>query len=58
MLFRSKDLDGDFEKLWEYHLKPLLCEYLRGIEDEKGPLDKLKTAYDKDEIDVNVTEEE
>lgn len=55
---KLKDLDGDFEKLWEYHLKPLLCEYLRGIEDEKGPLDKLKTAYDKDEIDVNVTEEE
>ena len=30
---KLKDLDNDFEKLWEYHLEGLLHEYLRGMED-------------------------
>lgn len=36
-----------FEDLWNYHLKPLLQEYLRGMEDEKGKLSKLEDAYNK-----------
>ena len=39
-------LDGDFEKLWDYHLAPLIKEYLRGTEDESETFDKIKQAYD------------
>ena len=39
-------LDGDFEKLWEYHLAPLIKEYLRGTEDESETFNKIKQAYD------------
>ena len=39
-------LDGDFEKLWKYHLAPLIKEYLRGTEDEAETFDKIKQAYD------------
>ena len=39
-------LDGDFEKLWKYHLAPLIKEYLRGTEDESETFDKIKQAYD------------
>jgi 5-methylcytosine-specific restriction endonuclease McrBC GTP-binding regulatory subunit McrB len=38
-----------FENLWEYHLNPLLKEYLRGMPDEKTKLDELKKAYDRSE---------
>ena len=37
-----------FEDLWNYHLKPLLQEYLRGMEDADKKLSELETAY-KDE---------
>ena len=37
---KIKDLGNDFGKLWEYHLEPLLKEYLRG-QDPNG--EKLKT---------------
>ena len=40
------DYDGDFDKLWEYHLKGLLSEYLRGNRDAEKQLEKLKKAYD------------
>lgn len=40
----SKDPVKD---LWNYHLKPLLQEYLRGMEDEKGKLSKLEEVYNK-----------
>ena len=39
-------LDNDFEKLWDYHLAPLIKEYLRGTEDESETFDKIKQAYD------------
>ena len=39
-------LDGDFEKLWKYHLAPLIKEYLRGTEDESEIFNKIKQAYD------------
>ena len=46
------DLDGDFDKLWQYHLEPLLKEYLRGMEDADNILkDKLKPAYDSPKND-------
>ena len=43
---KLKDLDNDFEKLWEYHLEGLLREYLRGMEDVDSKVEQLKSAYD------------
>ena len=43
---KLKTLDNDFEKLWEYHLAPLIKEYLRGTENEAEAFEKIKKAYD------------
>lgn len=40
------DSDNPFEDLWEYHLKGLLAEYLRGNVDAEKELNLLKEAYD------------
>ena len=40
------EYDGDFDKLWEYHLRGLLSEYLRGNRDAEKQLEQLKKAYD------------
>ena len=37
--------DGDFEQLWNLHLKPLLSEYLRGMPDSEDKLKTLKNSY-------------
>lgn len=37
--------DGDFNKLWMYHLQSLLFEYLRGYPDAEQQLKDLKDAY-------------
>ena len=37
--------DGDFNKLWDYHLEGLLREYLRGMQDVEGKIKQLKEAY-------------
>ena len=42
---KLKNYAGDFESLWEYHIKGILQEYLRG--NPNGKLDDLKAAYDK-----------
>lgn len=49
---KLKDYNGDFDKLWEYHLEGLLREYLRGTQDADKEIEKLKTAYN-DESDHN-----
>ena len=36
---------GDFNKLWEMNIKPLLKEYLRGFRKAKEILDRFKKAY-------------
>ena len=44
----AEELNGNFDALWEYHLEPLLREYLRG-ESEKEintKINEMKTAYD------------
>ncbi len=41
-----KDYNGNFEDLWNYHLKGLLFEYLRGNVNANKQLDELKKAYD------------
>jgi len=39
------EYDEDFDKLWEYHLKGLLYEYLRGNRNVNEQLKKLENAY-------------
>jgi hypothetical protein len=46
---KLKNYGGDFGKLWDYHLKGILQEYLRGNPNAKEELEKLKAAYDKAE---------
>ena len=38
--------DGDFEKLWEYHIKGIVTEYLRGTREIEEKVAALKKAYD------------
>ena len=43
---KLKDLNNDFEALWNYNLEPLLREYLRGQCDIEIKLETLKKMYD------------
>ncbi len=43
---KIKDYEGDFNKLWENHLKGLLFEYTRGMQNQATILKELKNAYD------------
>ena len=43
---KLKDLDNNFNKLWEYHLEPLLREYLRGQGDVDKKIEELHKAYE------------
>jgi 5-methylcytosine-specific restriction endonuclease McrBC GTP-binding regulatory subunit McrB len=45
---KLKNYDGDFESLWNYHIKGILQEYLRGSGNE-AQIDELKKAYDREE---------
>ncbi len=45
---KLNNYNGDFGKLWEYHLEGLLREYLRGIQNADSSLEKLKKAYDNE----------
>ena len=36
---------GNFDHLWEYHLKGLLYEYLRGTSHIEEKIERLHTAY-------------
>lgn len=36
-----------WKNLWDYHIEPLLREYLRTLSDPEGKLDTLKQAYNK-----------
>ncbi|MBQ9173960.1 MAG: AAA family ATPase [Bacteroidales bacterium] len=38
--------NGDFEKLWEYHIQGILAEYLRGMRGTEEKLSILKEAFD------------
>ena len=40
---------GDFQKLWDFHLKGLIFEYLRGNMNAEEQLKELKEAYDNKE---------
>ena len=45
---KIKEYNGDFQKLWAYHLEGLLNEYLRGNMNVSEQLNELKDAYDKE----------
>lgn len=45
---KLNNYDGDFGNLWEYHIKGILQEYLRGSGNE-AKIAELKAAYDKEE---------
>ena len=42
---KLKEYKGDFRKLWDLHIMPLLKEYLRGTFDTKKALENLSAAY-------------
>jgi SpoVK/Ycf46/Vps4 family AAA+-type ATPase len=44
---KLKNYGGDFGKIWDYHIKGILQEYLRG--KPNGKLEDLKVAYDREE---------
>jgi 5-methylcytosine-specific restriction endonuclease McrBC GTP-binding regulatory subunit McrB len=41
-----KSQDNKYDKLWDYHLEPLLREYLRGMPDAKERLTELHRAFE------------
>ena len=42
---KLKEYGGDFNKLWDNHLKGLLFEYLRGNRDADEQMKRLENAY-------------
>lgn len=42
---KLKDLNNNFDNLWEMNLEPLLREYLRGYGNAKDIIEKCKNAY-------------
>ena len=59
---KLKDFEGNsserFQKLWDYHLKGLLKEYLRGTENAEENFEKLRSAYFGTDLTENNLEEE
>lgn len=45
---KDEDESSAFENLWNYHIKPLLNEYLRGEQDSSDKLTNLETAYENE----------
>lgn len=43
---KLENYGGDFEKLWEYHIRGILAEYLRGTRGIEDNLTTLKAAFD------------
>jgi len=55
---KLKDLNFDFNKLWTDYLQPLLQEYIQGMYDEEGIMNRFAKAYGykkPSEGDVNET---
>ena len=42
---KLKEYKGDFQRLWDFHIMPLLKEYLRGTFDTETALENLNAAY-------------
>ncbi|MBR3986453.1 MAG: AAA family ATPase [Bacteroidales bacterium] len=51
--YKKDDGTFDYDKLWDYHLKGLLSEYLRGMPDAEEKLISLREAFDIKTSDSN-----
>lgn len=54
---KLKSYKGDFQMLWDYHIKGLVTEYLRGMDENGKKLDVLENAYFHPETKVSEKEE-
>ena len=54
---KLKDYKGDFQMLWDYHIKGLVTEYLRGMDENGEKFDALENAYFHPEINTPKKEE-
>ena len=43
---KLEQYDGDFEQLWNYHIKGVVTEYLRGTRGIEEKVTTLKEAFD------------
>lgn len=46
---KLKEMDNNFDNLWEMNLKPLLREYLRGYPNGKEIIEECKNAYKQEQ---------
>lgn len=51
--YKKDDGTFDYDKLWDYHLKGLLSEYLRGMSDAEDKLKSLGEAFGIKTLDSN-----
>lgn len=42
--------DNGFGQLWDYHLKPLVCEYLRGQRNSDESLARIEKAFNNENV--------
>lgn len=42
--------ESRWEKLWDFHIEPILREYLRGMGDLEIELEKLRKGYEKNDV--------
>ena len=54
---KLKDYKGDFQMLWDYHIKGLVTEYLRGMDENGEKFKALKDAYFHSETNAPKKEE-
>lgn len=48
---KLSSVDNDFSRLWTDYLLPLLQEYVQGMYDENGIIDRFKKAYENQSSD-------
>lgn len=48
---KLSSVDNDFDRLWTDYLLPLLQEYIQGMYDENGIIDRFKKAYENQPSD-------
>lgn len=48
---KLSSVDNDFSRLWTDYLLPLLQEYVQGMYDENGIIDRFKKAYENQQSD-------
>ena len=54
---KLKDYEGNFQMLWDYHIKGLVTEYLRGMDENGEKFAALENAYFHPETKVSEKEE-